>query len=297
MTDWIKWAAAGTLLRLAGRPERNRARFYDGAHGLRILTLHAMSGREVDHFRRIVDWCAERYEIVGPEAADRLFEGRLEPAARDRVLFTFDDGHERDFPVAEWLAQRGIHGIFFVIPSYVGRTVREFLAYHDERGIEAYDIAGGEDPDRVHGLAPTQIREMAGMGHRIAAHNHAHRDLGHLHRDEDFEYEIGRARETLSELLGVPCDDFAWAFGHARHLSAEAAEYLLRHVPRVYACVRGLNVPGLTPRFAVRDNLYTNGPRVASKLFIEGGGDDRWTRERTELLSCAGALPAWGVTP
>ena len=39
---WLKWTVVGNLLRLAGRPAKNRARYYGGASGLRILTLHAM---------------------------------------------------------------------------------------------------------------------------------------------------------------------------------------------------------------------------------------------------------------
>jgi hypothetical protein len=96
-------------------------------------------------------------------------------------------------------------------------------------------------------------------------------------------------------LLDAPCDDFAWGFGHSRHLSAEAGAYLLRHVPRVYACVRGLNVPGRTPRFVLRDCLYPDGPLVASRLFADGGADHRWKAERAELLERSGPLPGSAV--
>ena len=122
MIDWIKRAAAGHLLRLSGRPQQNRQRLYGGRTGLRILTLHAMEGREVEHFKAIVDWCATRFELARLSDVDELVEGRFHPGKRDKLLFSFDDGHARDYPVAEWLADQGIHAIFFVIPSWVVST-------------------------------------------------------------------------------------------------------------------------------------------------------------------------------
>jgi peptidoglycan/xylan/chitin deacetylase (PgdA/CDA1 family) len=290
MIDWIKRATAGHLLRLTRRPEQNRQRLYGGRTGLRILTLHAMEGREVEHFKSIVDWCGTRFDMARPEDVDALVEGRLRPGKRDRLLFTFDDGHAQDYPVAEWLAEQGIRGIFFVIPSYVGRTVREFLAFHESNGVQAYDIALGADRDATRGLSVTEIQEMQEMGHRIAAHNFAHRDLGRLHAEEEVEYEIGRALERVGELTGAPCEDFAWAFGNAKHVSDEAVDYLKRRCKRVYAAFRGLNVPGLTPAFLLRDTLHTFGPLVQSKLFAEGGVDDRWVADRQEIERRAGHL-------
>jgi peptidoglycan/xylan/chitin deacetylase (PgdA/CDA1 family) len=288
---WLKWTIVGNLLRLGGRPAKNRIRFYGAASGLRILTLHAMNAREKEHFFRIVDWCAERFDIAAPDDVDALLAGGFETGDRDKLLFTFDDGHARDYPVAEWLARRGIRAIFFVIPSYVDRTVREFVEYHRTNGVEAYDIAQGEDHDRVRGLSRGQIGEMIGMGHRIGAHNFAHRDLGRLHEEKDLEYEIDRAVDSVSSLIGNDCLDFAWAFGHTAHLSAEAARRLRAKVPRAYAAIRGLNVPGVTPAFLLRDSLYTEGPLVASRLFAEGGADDRWEGERSRLLDYGGKLP------
>ena len=91
-------------------------------------------------------------------------------------------------------------------------------------------------------------------------------------------------------MTGEPCRDFAWAFGHAKHVSDEAVQYLKQHCTRVYAAFRGLNVPGLTPAFLLRDTLYTNGPLVASKLFAEGGADERWLADREDLERRAGRL-------
>jgi peptidoglycan/xylan/chitin deacetylase (PgdA/CDA1 family) len=250
-----------------------------------------MEGRELERFRRTIDWCSERFDFAEPGEIDALLDGSWSPGPRDRVLVTFDDGHERDFPVAEWLANRGIRATFFVVPSFIGRTASEYLRFHADHGVAAHDLAQGLDPDRTRGLSPEQLREMTDMGHRVAAHNFAHRNLGALQSREDLEYEIDRAVEAVSSLTGEPCRDFAWAFGALAHVSAAARRHLAETDLRVYSCIRGLNVPGLSPAILQRDALYPEGTLVASKAFIEGCADHLADAARAELVEWGGRLP------
>lgn len=281
---WSAWAG------LSGRGARNRRTLYAGARGLRMLTLHETPPPDMDRFRKLVDWCRARHPIAGPEAADDLAEGRFQPAqVEDRVLFTFDDGMRDNYEAAKHLHEVGVRAIFFVIPSFVGRTVAEYHRYHREQGVEAYRI---RSDSTLEGLRPAEIREMAAMGHRIAGHNFAHRDLGQLHRVEDLEYEVGRAMDTLSEILGEPCDDFAFGFGQPSRVSQEAAAYLTGRCKRVYACVRGLNVPGRTPRWFLRDHIDLSFPEGFIRRCLEGALDDRLQPEWRELARMGGLLPA-----
>lgn len=292
MNPHLRRAAASIVLAATGRVRKNRSRFWGGRTGLRIALLHAMSPREFDRFRRIVDWCESRFEFAEPSDADALLEGRFRSGARDKLLFSFDDGHERDFPVAEWLARRGIHATFFVVPSYLDRTVAGFLRYHEEHGVQAHDLALGRDHDTVRGLSKSQVREMAEMGHRIAAHNHAHRDLGGMTRPADLRYEIDRALDDLSTLLEGECRDFAWGFGDVHHLSEEATGHLRDLGVRVYSSLRGLNVPGLSPVFLLRDALYTDGFAISNRSFLRGCADHLWEEKRRILLERVGPAPA-----
>ena len=104
--DRIKRAAAAWVLQAAGRARANRRRFYQGATGLRILTFHRVPAAQVASFRRIVRWCARRFDLAGPEDADRVAEGTFRPGPRDKVLLTFDDGHQEDHAQARWLAEK-----------------------------------------------------------------------------------------------------------------------------------------------------------------------------------------------
>lgn len=286
----LKRLAAAVATKLTRQAQRNRERFWRGSTGLRILLLHSMNDAELGRFRRVAEWCDDRFDRAAPADVDDLIAGRFRPGPRDKLLWTFDDGHERDFIAAEWLARRGIQAIFFVIPSYIDRSVRQFLSYHAERGIQAHDLAQGQDHDAVRGVSRTQLREMAEMGHRIGAHNFAHRDLGRLHEPADLEYEIDRAVDLVSSIVGTECTDFAWAWGDLHHLSPQAAQHLRRRCPRVYSSVRGLNVPGVSPAFLLRDAIYPEGYVTASKMFIDGRADHVWKDKRDRLHQLCGSL-------
>ncbi len=281
-----RWAVA-QLWRLDRRAARNRRRLYQGETGLRIVTFHHTGPHEMEQLRRLVAWARGRMELGEPEDADDLVAGRWRRRRSDRLLLTFDDGLESNFEAARWLAAQEIRAVFFVIPSFVGRTVTEFLDFHRRSGVTAHPPG----PPGAPGLAVRQVREMAAMGHRIGAHNFAHRDLGRLRAPADIEYEVGRALESVGEIVGSECDDFAIGFGQPENVSDEAAAWLLAQCPRVHACHRGLNVPGLTPRFLLRDDCKPWHPFAFTRACLEGGGDHHLADRAREMARRVGVLP------
>jgi peptidoglycan/xylan/chitin deacetylase (PgdA/CDA1 family) len=182
----------------------------------------------------------------------------------------------------------GIRAIFFLIPSLVGRTVQEWLRHHERAGVKAVPPAGLRDRA---GLSIVQVREMLAMGHRIAAHNQAHRDLSFLHDPESIRFEVQGALDAIGEITDAPCRDFALAFGQPENLSDEAAAYLREQCPRVYACHRGLNVPGKTPRFLLRHAPEPWHPLEFTRLCLEGGADHRLADRCREMVRRVGTLP------
>ena len=281
-----RWFGSVALQAL-GRSRSDRQKLYQGAQGLRILVFHDLNDDEFDHFRALVEWSLERMDAGVPEDADALLEGRFRPPARDRLLLTFDDGFESHHRAAVWMATQRLRGTFFVVPSLLGRDVAGYLAHHHARGVEAFRF-----PRDARGLSPSQVREMDAMGHRIGAHNDAHRDLGKLHSPPDVAAEIQGAVDGVSAALGSPCRDFAIAFGQPSNLSDEARRQLVSSGLRVYSCVRGLNVPGRTPRFLLRHTVERRDPRVFTRLCIRGGADRHMAKAWRGLLRHVGPLPA-----
>lgn len=285
-----RWAL-GQLWTATGRAEADRALLYGGATGLRILCFHETAGRTLAQLREVVAWCRDHLPFATPAAADALFAGRW--SGPDRVLLTFDDGLASNHAAAELLARAGVQGVFFVIPSLVGRTFEAYVRAHEERGVRAHVPRAATDRG---GVSRSQLAEMAAMGHRIGAHNFAHRDLGRLHEAAEVRYEIADALDGVAELTGAPCLDFAIGFGQPENLSDEAAALLLARCPRVYACHRGLNAPGRTPRFLLRHAVEPEHPFAFTRACVTGAGDRRLAPRARELLRRVGALPATPAT-
>ncbi len=273
--------------RASGRAERNRRELYGGATGLRMLTFHEPSPPQLAALKNTVRWVKEHCVLAAPSDVDGLVEGRF-TSTRDRVLFTCDDGMATNYEAAAFLEAEGIRATFFVVPSLLDRTIGEFLAFHARSGVHALP------PVRdlhARGLSTSQVREMSAMGHRIAAHNFAHRDLGMLFEPSDLRYEIDRAVDAVSNLTGAPCGDFAIGFGQPSNVSDEAARHLLSLGLRVYACHRGLNAPGVSPRFLLRHALEWQHPFVFTCAAIEGGADHLLFHRSQEMVRRIGTLP------
>jgi len=99
---------------------------------------------------------------------------------------------------------------------------------------------------------------------------------------------------TYAVMMGSPQNlrDFAIGFGQPENLSEQAAAYLLASGQRVYACHRGLNVPGKTPRFLLRHAFSPEHPMAFTRLCLEGGGDRRLAGRVREMVRRVGVLPA-----
>jgi len=276
-------ALAGSASLACGRARRNRRR-YGPSRGLRVAALHAEDTIDLDRFKRWIEWCGARMPFASPEVVERGIVG-----PNDALLITMDDGDARTFPAVEWLATAGIRIIYFVVPSYVGRTCAEFLAYHRQRGVSAFNIAARPDRSAARGFERSQLLELEHMGHRIGAHNDAHRSLGRL-AAADAAYDIDGALDRLSDLLGHPIDDFAWAFGTLSAISPESLAMIRRRCARVYSCIRGLNVPHVTSSIILRDAISVETPFVFTRACLQGAFDDRSASDREALVRLTGHL-------
>jgi len=276
----MRWAGA-RWWRANGRADRNRYELYGGATGLRIVTFHGTPPRDLPALSRIVGWCRERFGLATPGDADALVDGRWRTAPLDRVLFTFDDWLASNYEAARWLWSVGVSATFFVVPSLVDRSIGEFVRFHERFDVKAYPPVRDES---ARGLSSTQLREIVAMGHRVAAHNFAHRDLGGLHAPSDLRYEITNALERVSELVGAECQPW--------NISEQATAYLLEHCPRVYACHRGLNVAGKTPRFLLRHAYLPKHPFAFTCACLEGPADHRGAACAREMTRRGGPLPS-----
>ena len=277
-------SAAGWWMGLQKLPQKNRENLYGGHHGLRIATFHDTPEASLDRFKKIVNACRRRWEMATPQDVEIYSQssGAIKDTTADRLLITFDDGFESNFAAAQWLAEQGIQAMFFIVPEFVGRSVNEMQQALGKRGIAAKPIH--VDSSR-RSLTRSQLNEMQAMGHRIAAHNTCHRDLGTLQTDEDLAIEIDESLDKISDWTGATCRDYAYAWGREKNLTAKSAARLKQRNCRIYASIRGLNVQGLTGPMLWRNAVQSSEPIPFILEGINGGMDHRLADSRHHVNS------------
>ncbi len=139
-------------------------------------------GLVVLSFHRVVDRPVEGHDVAWPTffgllddmvAAGSRFRADLTPErlSGGEVVLTFDDGTADHARVAEELAVRGIHGIFFVSAGRVGATAM-LNAEHVRRISSLGHVVGSHGIDHIplDRLSPSGVtRELAGSKARLEA--------------------------------------------------------------------------------------------------------------------------------
>lgn len=195
-----------TLMKLAVLP--HGALWRERRPGVIILGYHRIGGEtgsDVDLpaavFARQMAYVREHYRVIGMDAlADGLVLS--EPAHRDLVAVTFDDGYretyDHAFPV---LQQLQIPATVYVATEYIDGQ-REF-----DFGVAARSGRPGRPLTWAH------LREMAASRLvSIGAHTHRHRDLSLLSGEAARE-EIATSQRVIEDRLGVRPRHFAYPWG------------------------------------------------------------------------------------
>jgi peptidoglycan/xylan/chitin deacetylase (PgdA/CDA1 family) len=124
------------------------------------------------------------------------------------VALTFDDGYREHLAIARYLARRGIRATFFVITG-----LREYM------GREL--------------LGPSEIKEIASMGHEIGSHTVTHIDMSRAPEDVIYR-ELVESKRYLSELLSDEVTSFAYPYGPHSEVAARLARQVYRVVRTTY---------------------------------------------------------------
>lgn len=269
------------MLRLAvGMLGRCGVRPRPGA--LRIATFHSVPREHLGRLRTLLERLRRRFVPASAGEIEGLAAGTWTPG-RPCLAITFDDGFADGIEAAEIVREIGFRAIYFVVPSFVGRSMDEFLAYNRRRGVTAFDFSDPGGSRR--GFSRADLRLLLSMGHTIGCHPMAHRNLAALDAD-GLAYDIDGAKAEIEDLVGGAVEHFSFSHGHASHLSVEADARIRSLFRHVYAGVRGSNASPPDP-FFWRDACDLKHPRPFLEFCIAGGCDRWWRHERESLLAIA----------
>jgi peptidoglycan/xylan/chitin deacetylase (PgdA/CDA1 family) len=178
----------------------------DRTEYLPILMYHAISSAadsslpqtsSVEHAVEARDFCDQLDAIVdGGYHTIKLDDLECAASAPKSLLITFDDGHESDLTVAApELARRNLHGVFFIVWSYLGRP--------------GY-------------LTRDQVRSLRADGFEIGSHGLTHTRLTQISPAE-VSIQVLESKRRLEDLLEEPIGGLALPFGHYNDVVLKAA--------------------------------------------------------------------------
>ncbi|MFM7131769.1 MAG: polysaccharide deacetylase family protein [bacterium] len=185
-----------------------------------------------------------------------------ENASNIKRFITFDDGLES---VLEAAAQMPFPGTVFVVSGHVGK-------YNDWLGQPQWVM-------RERCMGWPHLKELIGMGWSVGAHTHSHADLSQLNPLE-IHNEIEFSQKQIEDRLGVPCEFFAYPYGHAPAIARQIVNHLgligLGTVPGWVGPKSHLNH---LPRIEIYDLLKCNS--AAAMLFRQPTGSElNWLQFR-----------------
>ena len=129
------------------------------------------------------------------------------PGSGNVIAITFDDGRLDNYVHAlPILEDVGVKATFFIITSAIGGT---------------FTFTGYQSPM----MDESQLREVASLGHEIAAHGVSHARLDCIPLPDAFS-ELVNSKRHLEDLIGMPVPSMAYPFGEfnraVRDCAAEA---------------------------------------------------------------------------
>jgi hypothetical protein len=129
---------------------------------------------------------------------------RLYPGGHDRAFnITYDDGVTQDLRFVELMNRYGLKGTF----NLNSELMRTGFAWTHPTGMEVKRL-------------PVETAQWLYRGHEVASHSRTHPYMSSLNREQILE-ELGRDKQDLEEMLGVPVVGFALPF---RFYSREIAD-------------------------------------------------------------------------
>ncbi|HLF19857.1 MAG TPA: polysaccharide deacetylase family protein [Bacteroidota bacterium] len=167
----------------------------------------AIQGKLTEKYRRFDEMLqflsSHGYQTVFPEELDEVDAPIKKP-----IILTFDDGRKDQLRAAEMMKERGMRGIFFIVPSRISSGRAEFMTNDD-------------------------IALLSAQGHQIGVHGSSHRSM--VESPEEKEAVRTQALSVIKD--AVPSQtvfpSFAYPFGHYDTSVVEVVTELYRYLHTV----------------------------------------------------------------
>jgi len=256
---------------------------YDRPPQLRVLLYHDIAPRELKNFELQLAWLSRSWDFISPQRFASFINGD-EILKNNSLLITFDDGFASNLKVTEsFLNTMKIKALFFVVSDLVdidnSDDALQFIANHIQPEIPIEEI-----PNYLKNMQWSDLEILLEQGHTIGAHTKTHAKLSGISSSKGLEEEMISSADHLEKRLGISIDHFAYTFGNLASFSIEALSVAKKRFRYIYSGLRGNNVAGTTPPFAIRrDAISPSDPNSKVGALLEGGADFLYKKSLHEL--------------
>jgi peptidoglycan/xylan/chitin deacetylase (PgdA/CDA1 family) len=231
-----------------------------------VMNYHDVPKSEEDNFRRQLEWVSSEFDIIDFAEFDRRFSCsgyNAEDSTRPGVLLTFDDGLVSHLEVvAPLLEDKGLRGVFFVVPGFC-----------EKKGYLSVD----------------GIKELGKRGNTLGCHTMNHASLEKTPENQ-LKKEIIDSGEVLGDWIGADVEAFAWTFAWNR-IDYRAWEMIRGKYRYCFTPCPGVVRPSETKPWSIwRTNVEAYYHKDQYKLMYSGIPELIWNRKRRWLRRISGKI-------
>jgi peptidoglycan/xylan/chitin deacetylase (PgdA/CDA1 family) len=278
--------------------QRQRARLAQTGPEVLVVEMHETLRADADRLRRQLEWAAERFTLITPDAFFGLWDRRAADPKwlKPGLMFTFDDGRESNYAVAApLLEEMGVRGLFFVVPDFIGLRGDAARDFYYSR-IDVRGLPPSQDEEVWMPMNPKQLCDLSRRGHSVGSHTQSHTNLVGL-APPDLQRQIEGSAEKIRTWTGNDVAAFAWPYAW-NAITREAWELIRQHQQFCFS-----PCPGTTcrhsdsPGLIWRTEIEAYYPEPKYRFMYAGLVNPFWSRKRERLkkiLSVDGELTAGG---
>ena len=229
---------------------------------VRFLYGHHMEEHDAPAFRRSLRILRNNFEFVTMREAIGFVRSAELPDGRF-ATFSYDDGFRDNYDyIAPILDEQGARACFFVSTNFIECDEQYRRWFLENRVHEALS---------KRPMTWEMLRTLTKAGFEVGAHTADHLNLAEVDCAEGTR-QILMAKDTIESRLEIPCDYFAWPYGHTKALLPALLPLLRRNLrrcspPLVPAhCAVSRPSPSRAPR-SIESTSSLRGPSVTCDIF------------------------------
>lgn len=237
---------------------------------LKAILYHDIPPESMIRVRKQLEFLHNEYGFIDPARLSSYRDESLSDIGV-RLLLTFDDGFKSHAIVArEILDPLGIHAVFF-IPS----LLLDFNNRDERRAYIASSIfrrtALKDLPAFADLMEPEDLKQLISTGQVIGAHSRTHPVLAAVSDPARLREEILGSGDALEQALGAPVEWFAYPFGQASCINAEALRLIRQRYKFCCSGVRGIIDRNFRADCILRDPIEPAYPDPYLRFVVNDG--------------------------